>query len=740
MSGHRDAKADALLAGFYPRSLVVVGASSHPGKRGYQAVRALQQGGFKGRIYPVNPGLQELLGLTCYPDLESLPGTAELALICTPATSVPQVLRACGSQGVKVAVVLAAGFSESGPEGQALQAEAVKVAAEEEIRIIGPNTSGIFNMHAAMNLVGYRDLQPGPVGILSQSGNMALSLVTEGARDLHAGFSSYIGVGNAADLALHEYLDYFAADLPTRVVAAYIEGVGDGRAFLQAAAAFTAQKPLLVYKSGRSASGQAAARSHTGALAGSYQVARGVMQQAGVLLVDQPEQLLPLSEALATQPLPRGKRVAVLADGGGHATLAADELDAQGLQLAELQPQTRQQLAALLPASAGLNNPIDVAGATDDHPAVFARCSEILLADPGVDQLLVVGLFGGYALRFDPELEAEEIQASRDLVAQAQKAEKPLLIQSLYARHKPAPLQAVAELGYPVMTEIDIAVAAIKALTQYADYRRKIASDDYLTGRGQASQRAHLVMKRATLQGRSALLEPEAKQLLRAFEIPLPAEQWITRKEDLAHLDSKWLQQPLAMKLVSADVLHKSDAGGVQLNLYGLEELDHAWQTMEAEVRTRVPEARLQGRLLTPMAADKGTEIILGVTCDPQYGHLLMFGLGGIFVEVFQDVAFRALPLSRSDAWELLAGLRSSAILNGVRGQAAIDKEALVELMLKLSALVTAHPEISELDLNPVRCYREGYQVLDARIILNQEGVETRASSLETCYQLEATS
>ncbi|WP_051168353.1 acetate--CoA ligase family protein [Marinospirillum minutulum] len=708
----------SLLSSFYPNALMVIGASSDPTKRGFQSIRSLLRDGFAGDIYPVNPRLKALLGLTCYASIEEVPANPELALVCTPAASLLDVLQSCGLKGVKTAIVLASGFAESGEEGKALQKEAVALAKRFGMRLVGPNTSGVFNTHAKMNLVGFANLTPGPLGILSQSGNMALSLVTEGSTHLHSGFSSYVGLGNAADLAFHDYLDYFAADEGTKALITYMEGLTDGQAFLQAARTFTANKPLVLYKSGKSESGQRSAKSHTGALAGSYQVAKGVMRQAGVVLVDQPDHLLPVAEALATQPLPAGRRIAILADGGGHATIAADELDALGLPLAELSATTQAALKALLPKGAAVSNPIDVAGGTDSEPMNFALCVELLLADPGVDQLLLVGLFGGYALRFDASLAEAELQAASAMAELAKASGKPLLVHSLFTLNKPAPLQQLVEEGIPVYASIETACASLKALVDYAAYRKRISEDDWLTGRGESSLRVDRLLQKVRSAGRTALLEPEAKQMISAFEVALPEQQWLTKPEELANLPAEFLAQPLAMKIVSQDILHKSDAGGVLLNQQGLEALKAGWQTLYKNSLHYAADARLEGVLLSPMADPKGTEVILGVTYDPQYGHLLMFGLGGIFVEVLKDVVFRSLPLARSDAWDMLAGIQAVKVLEGVRGQPPVDKGALVELLLKISALVTAHPEIAELDLNPVRCYREGYAVLDARVVL----------------------
>lgn len=490
------------------------------------------------------------------------------------------------------------------------------------------------------------------------------------------------------------------------------------QAFLQAARLFTANKPLVLYKAGKSESGQRSAKSHTGALAGSYQVAKGVMRQAGVVLVEQPDHLLPVAEALASQPLPAGKRIAVLADGGGHATIAADELDALGLPLAELSATTQVALKALLPKGAAVSNPIDVAGGTDSEPMNFARCIELLLADPGVDQLLLVGLFGGYSLRFDASLATVELKTATKMAQLAKASGKPFLVHSLFALNKPAPLRQLVEEGTPVYASIETACASLKALVDYAAYRQRNNEDDWLTGRGESSLRVQSILQKVRAEGRTALLEPEAKQMISAFEVNLPEQHWLTNPEELNNLPAELLAQPLAMKIVSQDILHKSEAGGVLLNRKGLQELKAGWQELYQNSLHYAADARLEGVLLSPMADPKGTEVILGITYDKQYGHLLMFGLGGIFVEVLKDVVFRSLPLARSDAWDMLAGIQAAKVLEGVRGQPPVDKAALVELLLKLSALVTAHPEVAELDLNPVRCYRDGYAVLDARVVL----------------------
>lgn len=701
-----------------PRSIAVVGASRDAGKRGNMAIRYLQQNQFRGEIFPVHPRESEVLGLTCYPTIESLPRTPDLALICTAAHTLPDLVQRCGSRGIRGAVVLATGFSETGAAGQALEEEMVRAARANGLRIIGPNTSGIFNAHCGANLVGFRDLRAGSIGLLSQSGNMALSLVTEGGQHPALGFSTYVGVGNEADVQFHEYLDYFAADPHTRVIVGYVEGLKQGRLFLQSAARSSQEKPLVLYISGRTEVGQQSARSHTGALSGSYALAKGVMRQAGVLLVERADEILPVANTLAATagqlPL-NGRRVAILADGGGHATIAADALQQLGLSIPRLGDTTRERLRMLLPPAAAINNPVDVAGGTDHHPQLFADCAEVLLDDPDIDLLLIVGLFGGYALRFSETLAADEQLCAERLARLPERFNKPLLLQSLYQPLQPEPLRALEGTSVALFKSIDEATRCMAAVVDYDEARKRLSSHD-LVESVKPSGRVSQLISSVLQAGRSSLYEFEALDALDAYGAAIVRPRVIRDEGEFSDLSSFSPQQRYVMKLVSRDILHKTDAGGVKLNLTR-DAFIPAYREILANARRYQPDARIEGVLVTPMAAP-GVEVIIGVTRDRQFGPVMMFGLGGVFVEVLQDVVFRTLPLHRADALEMLDGIRGRKILDGVRGGEAIDRQALVSLMLAVSDLCVSHPEISELDLNPVLARPADYCVLDARIVL----------------------
>jgi acyl-CoA synthetase (NDP forming) len=723
---------------FYPASIAVIGASKDPTKRGYRAVAKLLEDRFAGAIYPVNPKEADILGLPAYASLEAIPGSVDLALVCTPAKTLPGVIAQCGAKGVKGAVVLAGGFAETGDEGRLLQEAMAAEAARHGVRIVGPNTSGIFNTHAACNIVGFSELKAGGIGLLSQSGNMALALVTEAQANGQVGLSTYVGIGNEADIRFHEYLSYFQDDANTTAVIAYVEGVKDGRAFLDTLRRVAHDKPVVVYKSGRTSAGRRSAQSHTGALAGDYAVSEGVLRQAGAILARRSDEILALAEALSLLPPPRSRRVAVLADGGGHATIAADALTDLGLTLAPLAPDTTRRLAAILPPAAAVANPVDVAGGTDADPAVFAECAHILLDDPAVDALLITGLYGGYGQRFAQALTAVELDTSDRIAALHRQLAKPVLVHSLYANldatARPEPLVRLRAAGIPVYGSLEKAVRCLQALAEFGEARRRplpgsaagLAPDGAATP-AQRSSRFAATLAACRREGRRVVLEHEARQALEEAGVLMPAPALLAADPDAAAQAFDSLGAvPVAMKIVSRDIVHKTEAGGVKLDLRDAAAVRAAFAAIQDGARAHVPGADIAGVLVTPMAPKGGVEVIIGVVRDPTYGPVMMFGLGGVLVEVFKDVVFRALPLDEADAHAMLGGIRAGAMLDGVRGAPPVDRQALVRIMLGVSALCTAFPEIAELDLNPVLAYPQGAAILDARILLEDEAPPVR--------------
>ncbi|MDA0234783.1 MAG: acetate--CoA ligase family protein, partial [Proteobacteria bacterium] len=487
--------------------------------------------------------------------------------------------------------------------------------------------------------------------------------------------------------------------------------------FLEVAREITPVKPVVVYKSGATELGKKAASSHTGALAGSYAMTVDLLRQVGVSVVHHSDEILPVAEGLALMQQARGRRIAVIADGGGQATITSDRLSESGLELAELSAATRKRLAAILFPQAALANPVDVAGSSDADPEVLARCVEIVADDDNVDAVFLVGMFGGYHIRFAESLLGGEMRAAEAMIELARASAKPLVVYSLYAPVKPPALRRLHEAGLPVYASIEQAVKVLQALAERGLYLQDRHGQPLQAGAA-PDEAMQAMFARAQNEGRD-LYEHEARALLRTHGVAVAEEIVAHTADELAVAIERFRDQPLAMKVVSKDILHKSDAGGVKLNLVGEAALREAWAQILAGCRAYDADADIRGVLLTPMAR-KGVEVIVGVVRDPIFGPVLMFGLGGIFVEILEDVAFRAIPLSRRDAETMVDQLGARKVLAGVRGEAAVDKVALVELLLRVSSIVSAYPQLSELDLNPVIAYPDGYAVVDARIITNR--------------------
>ncbi len=702
-----------------PTSIAIVGASNDPRKRGYQAIQGLLRDRFAGQIYPVNTKEKEILGLTAYDGITKIKEEVDLALIATPAQSVPAVLRDCGRKKVKGAIVLAVGFGETGVAGEKLQQEIIGIGQRENIRIVGPNTSGVFNLHHNMNLTGIRDLPKGSMAILSQSGNMTLSLITEIRAKSTLGFSAYVGVGNEADIQFHEYLEYFRQDPNTRIIVMFVDGMRDGRTFLQVAKETVEEKPIVLLKSGRSDKGRRAAQSHTGALAGLSAVSRTAFKRVGIITIDHSDELFPAAEALAYEPPLRRNRVAILSDGGGHGALAADALSDYAMSLPDLSEQTRTRLRAVLPSSTAVHNPLDLAGATDSNPGVFADCARVLLEDSEIDALMVVGLFGGYHIRFSDSLLPIEEDTARRLGQLHEQYHKPMVVHSLYASYRPTPLDILKGYRIPVHESIDIAAKCLSVLDEYGHHLTisHDRSDFIMKSEGKALPEVMELFASATSQRRKALLETEARQALRPHGVPITDYEFAVTGDD-AVAAARRIGYPVVLKIISPDIVHKSDMGGVLLNLKNDDMVRDGFDLLVARARRQHQRTKVRGVIVTPMMPE-GVEIVVGVTQDPQFGHVIMFGLGGIMVEVLGDVAFRVLPVGKLSAPQMLEEIRAHAILDGIRGRQPCDKGAIVDLLLRISDFVEAYStHLAELDLNPVIVYEKGLTVVDARIIL----------------------
>lgn len=704
-----------------PESVAVVGASSDPTKRGYQAVRALRNSGYSGRILPVHPGGGELFGLPVFGAVAELPLVPDLALVAVAAEHVPGVIEECGQAGIGGAVVLAVGFRESGDRGAALEREVVEIARRTGMRVIGPNTSGILNPHIGLNLVGVDAVKPGGLAVLSQSGNIGLDVMTAMATS-GISLSLYVGVGNEGDVAFHEYLEYLEQDHTTQGILVYSEGFQDPESFLRVVERVNQTKPVVVLKGGRSERGIAAALSHTGAIAGSYDVFKAVATQRGILVVERSDEFLAVGKMLTFQPpIAQGHGVAIIADGGGHATLAVDLLAERDLPLARLGSGVRKQLEELLGPAAAVGNPIDMAGAADRRLEVFARVAEAVIAEDDVGGVLLTGLFGGYALRFDASLESGEARVARRLAALCDRAGKPIVVHTVYAASSNPALVALRAAGIPVVGSLEIATRCIEAAVERGKFVARAAPDPTVSAIIPTVNEPRPVQV-ARKEGRRALTEWEARSLLEAHGIPVAPATLCQAAEEAANAAVRQ-PGPVVLKLLSGTILHRTEARGIELGLNGPEEAASAFERIQEAATTYAEELQInadfRGVLLSPMLERPTAELMVACRRDARYGPVLVIAAGGVMVEVSPDHVVGGLPLREGDFANMIDSLRISPLLTGYRGAEGVDLAGLERLCRDLGNLLLSYPGLQEIELNPVFAYPTNVLAVDALAVLS---------------------
>jgi acetyltransferase len=674
---------------FTPNGVVIVGASNNPAKLGHRLAANLVESGYGGAIHFVNPRGGKLLGRTIYSGLDEVPDPVDLAALLVPAEQMPATLAACGQRGIRSAIILSGGFRETGPQGAALETECLRVAREYGIRLLGPNCVGIIDTHTPLDTTFLPPPIPvsGEVALISHSGAM-IDVLIDWARSQGLGLSRMVSLGNQADLNEADFLPVLAADANTGVILLYLEGIKDGARFLAEASRAALQKPVVALKVGRSASGQRAAASHTGALAGQDHAFEAAFRRAGVLRANSDQELIDWVKALAWSPLPAGRKVAVLTNAGGPGVIASDALEAHGLQLAELSAATRAALAATLPPAASLNNPVDMLGTAT--PEQYAACLRPLLADPQVESVLLilppppVGNPAAFAEAVCSLLHVEK--------------HKPVLVALMgggILAEAASRFQAAHIPSYPFAEQ---AVSALAALVRQAEI---------------ACRRAEIVHSGPTPPSPLPNVQPEAVRMLlsgqpfdaaavlAAYGIPVPRAEIATSPEAAAAVAAQ-ISGPVAMKIVSPDILHKSDVGGVLLGLEEPEAVRQGYQTILDNARSALPEAKIEGVLVQQMIP-AGQEVIAGMVRDPQFGPLLMFGSGGVEVEGLGDITFELAPLGRGEAEAMLERTWAGRKLRGFRNLPAADREAVIDVLLRLSQLALDFPEIDEIEINPLR-------------------------------------
>ncbi|MFZ3045320.1 MAG: acetate--CoA ligase family protein [Desulfatirhabdiaceae bacterium] len=700
---------------FNPAAVAVVGASEVPGKAAERRTRSLIEGSYPGRIYLINPKRDRLFGLDAYSSLTDVEGPLDLVMIVIPGKLIPRAVQDAAEKGAKGVVIITAGFGETGSEGKKTEDQIMAIANRYGIQVIGPNCSGMYSASGQINLLGIPMIQPGYLSVLAQSGNIIDSL-THYARRRGRGFSRIISSGNAIGVPFHQYVDFLMEDHQTRVILLYLESIKQGDALIQVCRKATHIKPTIALKVGNTNAGRRASASHTGALAADDRIVDAAFEQAGIIRVTNIDEMFDLAEAFLDCPIPKGNRVAILSEGGGDNAVAADNADRHGLEVPVLTADTQNRIRPYLLAGMPAHNPVDYGGTAEEKPSVIAACVEAVMDADDVDMVYLTGFFGGFRDIIAPHVGPLETETSRKLVELVSRFKKPLVVHTSFAMEDYEAVNVLRQGGIPVHISSERAAQSLSSLA--CQYTNTIRSEEVRPVKSDKNRRRKLlkIAEVARKQGRRNLLETESLEILRLYGLHLPSTAFADSPAE-AVLEARRLGFPVAIKVVSPDILHKSDVGGVKLNLTSATAVKDAARDILRLVGVASPMSRIEGFLVTPMAPP-GLECIFGIFQDPGFGPVVMFGLGGIFVEVLKDVTFGVAPLSSGDVERMIHAIRGYPLLKGFRGQSETDIGAIHHLIECLSLIAVENPDLADVDLNPVIVHADGISVMDARIIL----------------------
>jgi len=693
---------------FNPKAVAVIGASRDPAKLGFGVLSNILNHGYPGQVYPINPKSEEVLGLKCYRSVLDVPDEIDLAIIVIPNRFVASALEECGRKGVKGAVIITAGFREAGHEGVRMERELLSIADKYSIRLIGPNCLGTIDTVLPLNGSFAAGMpKAGKIGFMSQSGALCTAIL-DWALAEGVGFSYFVSLGNKADVDEVDLLEAWENDRNSSVIISYLEGLRDGRRFIDVARRVTRKTPVIVVKSGNTEAGSRAVSSHTGSLAGAEAAYDAAFRQSGVLRARSIQDLFDYSIAFAYQPPLAGKNIAIVTNAGGPGIMATDALEGMGLKLASLQRETIDYLKDHLPPAANIYNPIDVIG--DARADRYGWAIEAILKDSNVDGLLVI---------LTPQV-MTEVQETAELTGQiAAKYEKPVLGCFMGEATIGPGVETLAKHNIPNYQFPERAAAAFKAMLDYHTWLEQPPMEipTFDVDREKVKQLLRAVRE----DDRLTMGEAEARDVMAAYGIRIPQSR-VAKDTDEAVRVAEEFGYPVVMKIASPDILHKSDIGGIKVGVASAADVRDAFDLIVYRATRYMPDATIWGVQVQEMVMG-GKEIIVGMNRDPQFGPLLMFGLGGIYVEVLKDVTFRVAPISSSDAKEMIQEIRSYHLLSGVRGEQASDQDAIAEVLLRISQLVTDFPEIVELDINPLLVCEvgRGAVAVDARLVLSSE-------------------
>jgi acetyltransferase len=694
---------------FLPKSIAVIGASREKGKVGHNVLNNLVKYEFPGKVYPINPKAKTLLGKKCYPSVSDVPGEIDLVVFAIPAAAVVDVFDQCGEKKVPAAVVISAGFKETGRKGASLEAKLAEKVAKYGIRVLGPNCLGVVDTSSKLNASFAAGMPaPGNIGFFSQSGALCTAIL-DWALGEGIGFSKFVSLGNKLDIDEIDMLREMGDDDQTEVILGYIEGVKDGVEFLKVARSVTSKKPVIMIKSGGTEAGARAASSHTGSLAGSEKAFSAAFAQSGIIRVTAVEDLFDYARAFSSKRYPSGNRVAIVTNAGGPAIIASDAVEHSSLRMASFGKETIESLRASLPPNASLYNPVDLIGdAKDDR---YSAALEAVLDDENVDGVFVI---------FTPQAMSGPEKVAH-AVSRYGSDGKPVLAAFMGGPTVKGSIEILSKASIPNYHYPERAISAMEAMVRYDRWRKRPEPQhkEFPVNREQV----HGLFAEAMERGQAEIGEHQAREIISAYGFKVPGSVIANNVSDAEFIAEK-IGYPVVMKIASPDIMHKSDFGGVRVGVRDREEVRKAFTEMRERAKRLLPDADVWGGSVQEMVQG-GKEVILGMVRDPQFGPVIMFGLGGIYVEVLKDVSFRIAPLSVEDAQEMIRDIRSLPLLQGVRGEKAIHFDSIVESLLRLSQLVTDFKEIFDIDVNPLKVFPEGREpvALDARLTLRKNEV-----------------
>ncbi len=696
---------------FAPRSVAIIGASRNPAKVGHTILRNAVKSGYKGKIYPINPKAKEILGIRCYKSILDVPDEVDLAVIAVPAPTVLDVAKECGEKGVKYLVVISAGFKEIGGEGVDRERNLISIGKKYGMRILGPNCLGFIDTYTPLN-VTFAAVMPrkGRIAFISQSGALITAILDWSIRR-GIGFSKIISLGNKADLDETDFIQALGQDENTNVILLYIESIENGSKFIEVARKVSAEKPIIIVKGGITEAGAKAAMSHTGAMAGSFTSYSVAFKKSGILLASTLDELFDYALAFSNQPIPASNNIAIVTNAGGPGIITADLSVKHGLRLSSFNINTINKLRSKLPPAAAIYNPVDVLG--DARADRYEFAIKTVLSDENVSGLIVI---------LTPQAMTEPLETAKAILrAHSMYPNKPIIAAFIGGETVEEAAKLLIENGIPCFDLPERAVIAMKGLCMYRKYLDSLEKEPERIVRFYDVDltRARRIIEKVREERRKVLLEVEAKELIRAYGIPTPLTVLVKTEDEAVEAANK-IGYPVVLKVSSPQILHKTDIGGVVLNINSDREVREAFRTILNRARKYAPKAVLYGITVQKMVP-KGREAIIGVSKDPTFGYLIMFGSGGIYANLFRDVSFRLTPVTLGEVKEMLRETKAYAILKGIRGEPPADISSVINVILRVNQLIQDIPEIVEMDINPLFVYEEGEGclALDVKIVIS---------------------